>query len=226
MCSCNSYLPPFRLVFDVVRWSDFGFDILQVWQWLVYKPKLFGSRRRFWRSTYDGDLLLTRHQDGRLGRSWCVRGPGIARGSRSAWCAWRITWWGARSDGSRPRGSGCWGTTFSCSANRLWPCINKQDQNQTRVRQFSSKHPSSHRLLEVIICLISKVFRNNNCNDHYSAQEAESLVSEIRCITQWHSFEHALLSTQRKKPDFFFSDLFSLIFIINVSKTIFYLCDY
>lgn len=83
----NLHLSPFRLVFDVVSRSNFGFDILQVWQWLVNKSKLLGSRGRFWRRTYNGDFLLTGHQDGRLGGSWCVRGPGIARGSRSAWCA-------------------------------------------------------------------------------------------------------------------------------------------
>lgn len=125
MCS-YSYLPPFRLVFDVVCWSNFGFDILQVWQWLVNKPKLFGSGRRFGRSANDGDLLLTGHQDGRLGGSWCVRSSGVAGGSRSAWGAWGVARWGAGSDGSWSRGSGCWGATFPCSANWLGPCINTQ----------------------------------------------------------------------------------------------------
>ena len=87
MCSYDSYLAPFRLVFDVVCGSNFGFDILQVWQWLVDKPKLFGSGRRFRRRAYNGDFLLTGNQDGRLGGSRCVRGPGVAGGSRSAWGA-------------------------------------------------------------------------------------------------------------------------------------------
>lgn len=135
--SNDSYLPSFRLVFDVVCWSDFGFDILQVWQWLVNKPELLGSGGRFWRSTYDGDLLLTGHQDGRFRGSRCVRGSGIARGSRSAWCTWRIAWWGARSDGSWSRGSGCWSATFSCSANWLWPYINKENKTKTIASESS-----------------------------------------------------------------------------------------
>lgn len=137
VCTCDSYLPPFRLVFDVLCRSNFGFDILQVWQWLVDKPKLLGSSRRFWRRTYNGNFLLTGHQDGRLGGSWCVRGPGVARGSRSAWCAWRIAWWGTRSDGGWSGGSGCWSATFSCSANWLWPYINKQNRTQTTVSESS-----------------------------------------------------------------------------------------
>ena len=87
MCSYDSYLAAFRLVFDVVCGSNFGFDILQVWQWLVDKPKLFGSGRRFRRRAYNGDFLLTGNQDGRLGGSRCVRGPGVAGGSRGAWGA-------------------------------------------------------------------------------------------------------------------------------------------
>lgn len=85
--SWDPYLSPFRLVFNVVCGPDFGFDVLQVWQWLVNKPELLGSSGGFGRSTDDGDLLLAGHQDGRLGGSWRVRGPGEAGGSWSAWGA-------------------------------------------------------------------------------------------------------------------------------------------
>lgn len=159
-CSCDSYLPPFRLVFDVVCRSNFGFDIFQVWQWLVNKPKLLRSSGGFWRSTYDGNFLLTGHQDGRFGGSWCVRGPGVARGSRSAWRAWRIAWWGARSDGSWSRGSGCGSSTLSCSANRLWPYINEQNQTKlTPQHQKILETSSSLRLLELTIHELFKEFR-------------------------------------------------------------------
>lgn len=122
----SSYLTPFRLVFDVVSWSDFGFDILQVWQWLVNKSKLLGSSWGLWRGANDGDFLLTRHQDGRFWGSRCMRGPRIAGGSRCAWGTWRVAWGSARSDRSGSRSGRGWGATLSCSANWFWPYVNNQ----------------------------------------------------------------------------------------------------
>lgn len=37
------YLSSFGLVLDILRRADLGFDVLEVWQWLVDDAELLGS---------------------------------------------------------------------------------------------------------------------------------------------------------------------------------------
>lgn len=73
--TADGYLSSFRLVLDILRRSDLGFDVLEVGQRLVDDAELLGSRRwRFRRGADHGHFpLLGNQAEG-------ARGPGGPRG--------------------------------------------------------------------------------------------------------------------------------------------------